>query len=140
MGSVKHMIMPVTVLAVSVMAPLVRYARSSMLEVLQQPYVNTARAKGFREWVVIIRHAFPNALIPLVTVIGLRLPTLFAGSVIVEQIFHWQGMGTLNIWAVMNQDYTLLMGLNMIAAILVLLANQLADIAYAFVDPRITYD
>jgi len=137
---IEHMIMPVTVLAVSIMAPLVRYARSSMLEVLQQPYVNTARAKGFREWTVILRHAFPNALIPLVTVIGLRLPTLFAGSVIVEQIFHWQGMGTLNIWAVMNQDYTLLMGLNMIAAILVLVANQLADIAYALVDPRISYD
>jgi peptide/nickel transport system permease protein len=136
----KHMLMPVTVLAVSIMAPLVRYARSSMLEVLQQPYVNTARAKGFREGMVILRHAFPNALIPLVTVVGLRLPTLFAGSVIVEQIFHWQGMGTLNISAVMNQDYTVLMGLNMISAILVLLANQLADIAYAIVDPRISYD
>jgi peptide/nickel transport system permease protein len=137
---IKHMILPVTVLAVSAMAPLARYARSSMLEVLGQPYVNTARAKGVREWGAILRHAFPNALIPLVTVIGLRLPTLFAGSVIVEQIFHWQGMGTLNIWAVMNQDYTLLMGLNMIAAILVLVANQLADIAYAMVDPRIRYD
>jgi peptide/nickel transport system permease protein len=137
---IKHMIMPVSVLAVSILAPLARYARSSMLEVLEQPYVNTARAKGFQDWVVILRHAFPNALIPLVTVIGLRLPTLFAGSVIVEQIFHWQGMGTLNIWAVMNQDYTLLMGLNMIAAILVLVANQIADIAYAFVDPRISYD
>ena len=137
---IKHMIMPVTVLAVSIMAPLVRYARSSMLEVFQQPYVNTARAKGFREWIVIFRHAFPNALIPLVTVIGLRLPTLFAGSVIVEEIFHWQGLGTLNIWAVTNQDYTLLMGLNLNMAILVLLANQLADIAYAVVDPRITYD
>jgi peptide/nickel transport system permease protein len=136
----KHMIMPVTVLAVSITAPIARYARSSMLEVMSQPYVNTARAKGFREWAVILRHAFPNALIPLVTVIGLRLPTLFAGSVIVEQIFHWQGMGTLNISAVLNQDYTVLMGLNMISAILVLTANQLADIAYAIVDPRITYD
>jgi len=136
----KYMIMPVTVLAVNTIAPLARYARSSMLEVLSQPYVNTARAKGLREWAAIIRHAFPNALIPLVTVIGLRLPSLFAGSVIVEQIFHWQGMGTLNIWAVMNQDYTTLMGLNMIAAILVLVANQLADIAYAVVDPRIRYD
>ncbi len=136
----KHMIMPVTVLAVSITAPIARYARSSMLEVLGQPYVNTARAKGFREWTVILRHAFPNALIPLVTVVGLRLPTLFAGSVIVEQIFHWQGMGTLNISAVLNQDYTVLMGLNMISAILVLAANQLADIAYAIVDPRISYD
>lgn len=138
--TVKHMIMPVTVLAVNTTAPLVRYARSSMLEVLGQGYVSVARAKGLRERVVILGHAFPNALIPLVTVIGLRLPALFGGSVIVEQIFHWQGMGTLNILAVMNQDYTLLMGLNMISAILVLAANFLADIAYAFVDPRITYD
>jgi peptide/nickel transport system permease protein len=136
----KHMIMPVTVLSVSITAPLVRYARSSMLEVLGQDYVWTARAKGLREWAVVVRHAFPNALIPLVTVIGLRLPTLFGGSVIVEQIFHWRGMGTLNIWAVLNQDYAVLMGLNMISAILVLLANQLADIAYAIVDPRISYE
>jgi peptide/nickel transport system permease protein len=136
----KHMIMPVTVLAVSSTAPLVRYARSSMLEVLRQEYVHAARAKGLRDWTVIVRHAFPNALIPLITVIGLRLPTLFGGSVIVEQIFHWQGMGTLNIWAVLNQDYTLLMGLNMISAVLVLLANIIADVAYAVVDPRITYD
>jgi peptide/nickel transport system permease protein len=135
-----HMIMPVSVLTVNTMAPLVRYARSSMLEVLGQGYVDVARAKGLREQAVILAHAFPNALIPLVTVIGLRLPQLFGGSVIVEQIFHWQGMGTLNIWAVLNQDYTLLMGLNMISAVIVLGANQVADIAYAIVDPRITYD
>ncbi len=137
---VRHMIMPVSVLAVSAMAPLVRYARSSMLEILGLGYVSVARAKGLRERVVILGHAFPNALIPLVTVVGLRLPSLFGGSVIVEQIFHWQGMGTLNIGAVMDQDYSLLMGLNMISAILVLGANQLADIAYAMVDPRISYD
>lgn len=137
---IKHMIMPVSVLAVSITAPLARYARSSMLEVLQLGYVSTARAKGLRERAVVMGHAFPNALIPLVTVVGLRLPALFGGSVIVEQIFHWQGMGTLNISAVMNQDYTLLMGLNMISAVLVLFANQLADIAYALVDPRISYD
>ena len=138
--NVRHLIMPVTTLGVGAAAPLVRYARSSMLEVLHQDYVNTARAKGLRGWLVIMRHAVPNTLIPLITVIGLRLPWLFAGSVIVEQIFHWEGMGTLNIWAVMNQDYTLLMGLNMISAILVLGANLLADVAYALVDPRIRYD
>lgn len=136
----KHMIMPVMVLSVTITAPLVRYARSSMLDVLRQDYVNAARAKGLREWVVILRHALPNALIPLVTVVGLRLPALFEGSVIVEQIFHWQGMGSLNIWAVMNQDYTVLMGLNMFTAILVLGANLLTDIAYAIVDPRIKYE
>jgi peptide/nickel transport system permease protein len=111
-----------------------------MLEVLHQEYIGTARAKGLKDWVVILRHAFPNALIPLITVVGLRLPALFAGSVIVEQIFHWEGMGTLNITAVLNQDYTLLMGLNMISGILVLGANLLADIAYAVVDPRIRFE
>lgn len=137
LDSLKYMIMPVIALGIGSAAPLVRYARSSMLEVLQQEYVNAARAKGQREWVIVLRHAFPNALLPLITVIGLRLPVLFAGSVIIEEIFHWQGMGTLNIWAVLNQDYTVLMGLNLIAGFLVLAANLLADIAYAFVDPRI---
>ncbi len=135
-----HLIMPVTVLGVGSAAPLARYARSAMLEVMQQEYVTTARAKGLKDHLVIIRHALPNSLIPLITVIGLRIPGLFGGSVIVEQIFHWEGMGTLNISAVMSQDYTLLMGLNMISAILVLGANLLADIAYALVDPRIRYD
>jgi len=137
---IRHMIMPVTVLGVGSAAPLVRYARSSMLEAMCQEYVTTARAKGLREIWVILRHAFPNALIPLITVIGLRLPGLFGGSVIVEQIFHWQGMGTLIIWAVTNRDYTLLMGLNLISSILVLTANLLADIGYAVVDPRVRYD
>jgi peptide/nickel transport system permease protein len=139
LDDLRYMIMPVAVLGIGSAAPLVRYARSSMLEVLRVEYVTTARAKGLTEWAVIMRHAFPNALIPLITVVGLRLPALFAGSVIVEQIFHWEGMGSLNIWAVLNQDYTLLMGLNMISGILVLTANMLADIAYAFVDPRIRY-
>ena len=137
---IRHMLMPVTVLGVGSAAPLVRYARSSMLETMRQEYVNTARAKGQRERWVILKHAFPNALIPLITVIGLRLPGLFGGSVIVEQIFHWQGMGTLAIWAVTNRDYTLLMGLNLISGILVLSANLLADISYAVVDPRVRYD
>lgn len=135
-----HMIMPVTILGVGSAAPLVRYARSSMLDILNQDYVVLARAKGVREWATIIWHAFPNALIPLITVIGLRLPVLFAGSVIVEQIFHWQGLGSLNIWAVLNQDYSVLMALNLISAVLVLGANLLTDIAYAIVDPRIKLD
>lgn len=135
--SLRYMIMPVSILGISSAAPLVRYARSSMLEILNQDFMMLARAKGVRKWPSIILHAFPNALIPLITVIGLRLPILFAGSVIIEQIFHWQGLGTLNIWAVLNQDYTVLMGLELIYAILVLGANLLTDIAYAVVDPRI---
>ncbi len=137
LDELRYIIMPVMVLGIGSAAPLVRYARSSMLEVLHQDYVSTARGKGLSEFVVIMGHAFPNALIPLITVIGLRLPTLFAGSVIVEEIFQWEGMGRLNIWAVTNQDYTLLMAINMISGILVLLANLMADVAYAVVDPRI---
>jgi peptide/nickel transport system permease protein len=136
----KHMIMPVSVLAVTMTAPLVRYARSSMLEVLSQEYLTVARAKGLREWIVLLRHGLPNALIPVVTIIGLRLPGLFGGSVIVEQIFHWPGIGMLNIWAVFNQDYTVLMGLNMVSAVLILFANLLTDITYAVIDPRVRYE
>jgi peptide/nickel transport system permease protein len=138
--SIKYMVMPVTVLGVANAAPIMRYARTSMLEVLNQEYVNVARAKGAKEKIVILRHAFPNALLPLITVIGLRIPQLFGGSVIIEQIFHWHGMGTLNISAVLNQDYTVLMGLNLISAILVLLSNLFTDIAYAFVDPKIRFE
>jgi peptide/nickel transport system permease protein len=137
---IQHMILPVSILGIGSAAPLVRYARSSMLDILNQDYVVLARAKGVGEWMTIIRHAFPNALIPLITVIGLRLPILFAGSVIVEQIFHWQGLGSLNIWAVLNQDYSVLMALNLISAMLVLGANLITDIAYAIVDPRIQLD
>lgn len=136
----KHMIMPVSVLAVTMTAPLVRYARSSMLEVLSQEYLTVARAKGLREWIVLLRHGLPNALIPVVTIIGLRLPGLFGGSVIVEQIFHWPGIGMLNVSAVFNQDYTVLMGLNMVSAILILFANLVTDITYAVIDPRVRYE
>ena len=137
---VKHMVMPVTVLAVTMAAPLVRYTRSSVLEVLSQDYLTVARAKGVRELIVLLRHGLPNALIPIITIIGLRLPGLFGGSVIVEQVFHWRGIGTLNIWAVRNQDYTVLMGLNMVSAMLILFANLATDIVYAIVDPRVRYD
>lgn len=135
--SLKYMVMPVAVLTISGAAPLVRYARSSMLECLKSDYMILARAKGAKKWRAIFMHAFPNALIPLLTVIGLRVPSLFAGAIIIEQIFHWRGLGTLNIWAVMNQDYPVLMALNLVSALMVLGANLLTDIAYALVDPRI---
>lgn len=137
---VRHMIMPVSVLAVTMAADLVRYTRSSVLEVLGQEYLTVARAKGVRELLVVLRHGLPNALIPVITIIGLRLPALFGGSIIIEQIFHWPGIGTLNIWAVQNSDYMVLMGLNLVSAILILFANLLTDIVYAFVDPRVRYD
>ena len=117
--------------------PFVRYARSSLLEVIRQDYLTTARAKGLKATVVVLRHALPNALIPLITVIGIQIPALFAGAVIVEQIFSWPGMGQLALASITQRDYPVLMGFTMIVAILVLTCNLFADIAYAVVDPRI---
>jgi peptide/nickel transport system permease protein len=116
-----------------------RYVRSSMLEVIRQEYVTTARAKGLSERVVIYRHALRNALIPLITIIGLSLPGLFGGAVIIETMFSWPGIGWLSIGAVFQRDYPVLMGLGFIAASLILFSSLLADICYAIVDPRIRY-
>ena len=133
----RHMVLPVAVLAAA-QAPLVmRYARSAMLEVLQQDYVTTARAKGATERVVLLGHAFRNALIPLITVLGLSLPELLSGAVITETIFQWPGMGMLAVRAVSARDYPLILGTILVTATLVLVSNLLADILYATVDPRI---
>ena len=119
------------------MAGNTRYARTAMLEVMQSDYVRTARAKGLPELAVIGRHAFKNALMPLITVTTLRLPGLFSGALLIEFMFAWPGMGRLSVEAIYLRDYTLLMGLTMIIATLVLGANLLADVMYAYADPRI---
>jgi peptide/nickel transport system permease protein len=137
--SLHHLILPASVLGLSHVASLIRYTRSSMLETLRQDYVVVARAKGLRERTVIWRHALRNALIPLVTVIALDLPRLFGGTVIIEQIFAWPGMGTLAITAVIGRDYPVIMAINLISALLIVLSNLLADIVYAGLDPRIKY-
>lgn len=137
---VLHLILPATVLGLAHAAPLIRYVRSSMLEVIRQDYVRVARAKGLGEWAVIMSHAARNALIPLITVIALSLPSILGGTVIIETIFAWPGMGQLAISAVRNRDYPMIMALNMIIATLILLSNLLADILYATVDPRIKYE
>jgi peptide/nickel transport system permease protein len=136
----RHMILPVAVLAAA-QAPLVmRYARSTMLEVLLQDYVTTARAKGLRERVVLLGHAFRNALIPLITVIGLSLPELLSGAVITETIFQWPGMGMLAVRAVSARDYPLILGTILVTATMVLVSNLLADLLYGAADPRIRLD
>jgi len=135
----RHLILPALVLGLGEAAPLIRYTRSSMLEVIHQDYVTTARAKGLNERVVIWRHALRNALIPLITVIALNLPRLLGGTVIIEAIFAWPGMGTLAITAVQARDYPVIMALNLITAVLILASNMLADVIYAVVDPRIKY-
>jgi peptide/nickel transport system permease protein len=114
-----------------------RYLRSSMLDVINQDYIRTARAKGLRERVVIYKHALRNALIPLITLIGLDLPSLFGGAIFTETIFAWPGIGRLYFNAAMKTDYPLVMAILMIEAALIILSSLLVDFFYAMFDPRI---
>jgi len=132
-----HLILPAAVLSVELMATLTRYTRSAMLEVLHADYVTTARSKGLADRTVISRHAFRNALLPLITVVSLRLPVLVGGAIVVEAVFQWPGMGQLSVQAIQQRDYPVLMGLTIMISIIVLLANLMADVLYAYADPRI---
>ena len=132
-----HLVLPASVLAVELLAVSTRYARTAMLEVLNSDYVTTARAKGLSEWIVIGRHAFRNALLPLITISSLRIPLLFGGVIVIEQIFSWPGMGLLTVRSIINHDYPSLMALTFWIAIIVLFSNLLADVLYAVADPRI---
>jgi peptide/nickel transport system permease protein len=135
----KHMIMPVAVLTLAHTPLSMRYARSSMLEALKQDYVTTARSKGLKEKIVLVRHALRNALIPLITVIGVSLPEMLSGAVITETIFQWPGMGMLAMRAVNGRDYPLILGIILVTAALVLISNLIADLLYAVADPRIRF-
>jgi peptide/nickel transport system permease protein len=132
-----HLILPVFVATVGGLAGFSRYMRQSMLEVVRQDYIQSARAKGLAESVVIGKHALRNALLPIVTILGLSVPGLIGGSVIVESIFAIPGMGQLMVQAVFERDYPVIMGNLVIVATLTLVANLVADIAYGLVDPRI---
>jgi peptide/nickel transport system permease protein len=134
-----HLILPMIVLSLLQVAQWSRFLRSSLLETLRQDYVRTARAKGQIERVVLFRHAFRNALIPLVTVVALAIPTLFGGAIFTETIFNWPGMGQLLIGAVGASDWPVAMGVVIITAGLTIFANFVADVAYVVVDPRIRY-
>jgi peptide/nickel transport system permease protein len=133
------LLLPVVILSLERVGPFMRFVRSSVLEVVQQEYVTTARAKGLAERVVILRHALRNALIPLITIVGLSLPSIFGGAVLLETIFSWPGIGMLSVAAVFQRDYTVLMGLGFASAVLILVSNLVADICYVVVDPRIRY-
>ncbi len=133
----RHLVMPVFVSAFGGLAGLSRYMRSSMLEAIRQDYITTARAKGLSERVVIYKHALRNALMPVVTILGLSVPGLIGGSVIMESVFAIPGLGRLFYEGVMNRDYPVVMGGLIIGAVLTLLGNLLADISYALVDPRL---
>jgi peptide/nickel transport system permease protein len=135
----RHLILPVCVMSFTGLAALTRYSRSAMLEVIRQDYIRTARAKGLPESTVIWKHAFRNALIPVITLLGLMLPELIGGSFIFETIFAYPGMGRLGYDAIMARDYPVLMGIGTVVALLTLLGNLLADLLYAFADPRVRY-
>ena len=135
-----HLVLPVTMLAVFQLAQHVRYMRAGMLDILKMDFIRTAHAKGLSERVVIYRHAFKNAAIPLVTIVGLEIPNLFIGALYTETIFSWPGMGRLFYNSAERGDYTVLMGILMISAALIIFFNLVADVAYAFLDPRIRYD
>ncbi len=132
-----HLVLPAMVLGLSSAAPLLRYTRASMLEALSSEYVVTARAKGLTAPTIVMRHAFRNSLIPIITVIGLLLPELVAGAVITEQIFAWPGMGQLAVRAASDRDPALMMGVVLVIGSAVLVVNILVDALYARADPRI---
>jgi len=134
---IQHMILPVTTLAIISIAGYSRFVRSSVLEVLSQDYVRTARAKGVRAIYVVLRHALPNAALPFITLIGLDIPFLLAGAVVTERIFAWPGMGRLFIDHTARADFPVLMGILMLISIAVVIFQIITDVVYSFVDPRI---
>ncbi len=134
---IMHLILPSLALGVGSAAGVARYMRGSLLEVIRQDFVRTARAKGLEERVVIFKHALRNALLPIITLFGLTLPFLFSGAVLIEVIFAWPGMGRLIVDAVFQRDYPLIMASSFVIAVMVILGNLLADVLYAIADPRI---
>jgi peptide/nickel transport system permease protein len=135
-----HLIMPVLTGALGWIAWYSRFLRSSMLDVVNKDYLRTARAKGLPNWMVLYKHALRNALIPLITMLAIDLPTLFGGAVFVETIFSWPGMGRLYFTAAVDRDYPVLLAILMMGAATIILSNLLADILYSFLDPRVRYD
>jgi peptide/nickel transport system permease protein len=135
-----HLILPATTLAINHMGSYIRQTRSAVLEVLGEDYVRTARSKGLSEQIVVFRHAMRNALIPIVTQIGMSIPFLIGGAVVTEQIFGWPGLGSLMVASVTARDYPAIMGIASIIAMVVLLANIVVDLLYGFLDPRIRYN
>ena len=136
----RHLALPTLSLALVLTAGIARYMRGSMLEVVRQDYIRTAHAKGLPERVVVFKHALRNALIPIITLVGLYLPFLFSGTVFIETIFAWPGMGRAIVGAIFQRDYPLVMAGSFFFATMVVLANLVADILYAVIDPRIRYE
>jgi peptide/nickel transport system permease protein len=134
-----HLLLPALTLSAVTIAGTMRYQRSAMLEVLRLPYIGTARAKGLSEGAVVWRHAWRNAVFPVITLFGLWLPLLVTGSVFVEMVFAWPGLGTLAAEAALSRDYPLVMGASLLAAGVVVLGSLATDVAYALLDPRVRH-
>jgi peptide/nickel transport system permease protein len=132
-----HLVLPVTVLTLGFLAAYSKYARASMIEVLDQDYIRTARAKGLKERRVVFRHALRNALIPIITVLGLDLSILVGGAALTESVFNWPGMGRLFVQNAVSREYSVLMSITLLVSVFVIIGNLLADILYAVVDPRV---
>jgi peptide/nickel transport system permease protein len=135
----RHLALPATILGFGYAAIFMRYTRASMLEVINTDYITTARSKGLSNRVVIVRHAFRNAIIPVITILAISLPEIVGAAVVTEQVFTWPGVGLLMVQGVSARDYYAIMGVALVIALAVLVFNLLADIAYAYVDPRIRY-
>ena len=136
----EHLVLPAGVLAFTLLPNVVRVARSAMLEVMRSDYVRTAKAKGLPERSVLLKHTFKNALVPVIAILGLITTVLFSGSVVIESVFSWPGLGRLAIEAANGRDYPVILGVTLVAGTIVIVVNLLVDILYAAVDPRISYD
>lgn len=139
-GGIEHLILPAVTLGTGMAAITTRLTRSSMLEVVGQNYIRTARAKGLAEKLVIRKHAFKNAMIPVVTIIGLQFAFLLEGAVIVETIFAWPGIGRLLVGSIFNRDFAVIQGCALFIAVIFVLVNLVVDVSYAYLDPRIRYE
>ncbi|MFV9505683.1 MAG: ABC transporter permease [Oscillochloridaceae bacterium umkhey_bin13] len=139
-GDWRHLVLPATTLGLGIATTLTRLIRSSMLEVIRQEYITTARAKGLSEWAVIMRHALRNSMISVVTIFGLQVGWLLGGAVIVEQVFAWPGMGRLMLQAVYNRDLAVMQAGVFVSALIIMVLNLIVDISYTLLDPRIRYN
>jgi ABC-type dipeptide/oligopeptide/nickel transport system permease component len=139
-GTWQHVVLPSVTLAMFVVAFIARMTRSTMMEVLSQDYTTTARSKGLREWAVIIKHALRNAMIPIITVVGLQFGLLLGGAVLTETVFAWPGLGRLIVDSILGRDYPMIQGAILVFGLLYILVNLIVDLLYAYVDPRIRYD
>lgn len=139
-GGFAHLILPALTMALNLMAVITRLVRSNMLEVLSQPYIRTARGKGLKEPTIIVRHALRNALIPVVTVVGLQFGYILGGAVVVETVFSWPGVGLLTINAIYNRDFPLVQASVFVLAVAIVLINTFVDILYSVLDPRVRFE